>query len=661
MHGTSPGEVSFPLTSFGGLVALAVPESLPENASPRCWNNDYYVGITGQRDGLRSIYAQSFSTIGPIRPGLASSSTWNNPAGLTGNSSFASFGPSSFANFINATQFGFAVSAQPVGISFQINTESSALTTLSAQLLINGVPMGEIKTAIIGFPNTIGFGGDTDLWGLTLTEDQINSTLFGVQFSISPHAGFTLGAGELNNLQLTLSINAGTAVMQPLETFTNQDGKRYNLVMDNQGNLWVEALDSLPGDLNLSRTAITPNSKAIQLTGPGVDYLAIFQPGTLGGSDMPLAWTPTSQNRITQVGPGASPVFTPSQASSQNFAINSITQPGAKSQGFSYFLQSAGPGSNQPGNVVTFYYLDSTTATQPDQDLVTAFNSGFPVYVYASFAGTPAPFGPLVVQVTSVGDAQPPGQPRSFYYFTFQVDSTAYTYFKGSGHSGYIANYQRTLATMTVATPIPNAVVGSQIVITGVTPSDWDATWTLTQTPNASEMVITGSQVTAGVGTFNYAVTNGTTAPAVGELVTITNTLNANGQLNVTQWPIATSSGGNTGTFTLQGFPGTLTVAFQSENGYADTAGTIFCFDPGAGLVDTATNPIFGNAGMGGDVVFNPTGLFIDPGTYMGTQFFILPEGSCTQPAPASSFHGSRQHDRIGGDKSSYRPSKCSW
>lgn len=644
MHGTAPGEVMMPLASFGGLVALVVPESLPEGASPRTYNGDYLVGQAKTRDGLRSVYNSSQASIGPNVCGLGTSSTWATPDGIEGTSSFSNSPVVTVHNSINAQEFAFSIneSLSVSGLLLNVFAKSSAPVTVSAQLLINGIPAGEIKSLTVNplSPGIIAFGSLTDFWGLgSLTNAQVNATTFGVQFTASISGGFSGAQAFLQNAQITLGVNTAVENTQPLETWTAQNGQRYNLVMDSGGNLSVEALDTAPGVLSLSRSGIQP-SLALQCMGTGVDFLAFMQPGTLGGNDMPLQWTPTSQNRITQVGPGAAPIFTPTQASDVDFPILSITQPPAAVDPntsapytFIYFLQSAGPGSNTPGNIVTIYYADSTNTPQ-NADLVTAFNSGQPVYIYVDITGIPTPFGPLVVQVTGVGEAQPPDQPRNFFYFTFIVSSTEYTYFQGNGHPGYTAAWQRTLATLTTSAPVPNAQVGSQLVVTGVTPSNWDNTWTLTQTPNASEMVITGSQVAAGTATFNYAVTNGSANPAVGELVTITNTLNAGGQLNVTNNPIASVSGGATGTFTVAGYPGTLTAPFRAENGLADTAGTIFNFDPGAGLVDTATNPIFGNASAGGDVVFNPTGIFIDPGTYQGTMFAILPDGSYTQPAP---------------------------
>jgi hypothetical protein len=640
MHGNAPGEATVPITSLGGLVTLAVPESLPEGATSRTYNTDYNVGQAKTRDGLTRVYNQSTGSVGPNNGTEADSSTWNNTAGLLSSSSgFASFSPVSDANSVDVTEFSFALSSADTitGIQVQAKGYANAPATLQADLIAGGMVLATKTLTLTTLAGPLTFGGPSDLWGTAWLAATLNAVTFGVRLTLLVNSGFTGASGYAQNVQIEVSFSTGLQTMQPLTTFTNQNGLRYNLVVDQGGNLWVESLDTAPNALTLSRSGIQNGSMAVAIQGEGVQYLAFVNPLIAGGADMPLQWTPTYVDRITQVGPGAAPTFTASQASNTNYPISSITQPVSQSWGSSYFLQSAGPGSNQPGNVVTFYYSDSTLGGA-DTDIVNAFNSGYAVYVYASFTNTPSPFGPQVVQVTSVGEAQPPSQPRNFYYFCFQVSSIAYTYYKGSGNPSYTANYQRSLATLTTATPVPNLEVNSQMAVAGATPSNWDSSWTVSQTLNASEMVITGSSVATGTATFNYAVTNGTANPAAGQLVTITNTLNASGVLNVTQWPIATSTGGSTGSFTVTGFPGTLSASFQTENGLATTAGTIFDFDPGAALVGTSTNPIYGNAGIGGNVVFNASGVFIDPGTYQGTQFFILRDGSYTAPAPPVDF-----------------------
>lgn len=638
MHGTSPGEALVPLTTFGGLVTLAPGEALPEGASPRTWNTDYLVGQTKTRDGLTNVYNQSNASVGPNSGGEAISSTWNNPDGLLSDSSFASFSPASAANNVSVTEFAFALPGTDsiTGVLVNITAYSNVPAMLEAALLFNGGPFGETKTVTLtSSPVTISLGSLTDLWELNLSPELINNNQFGVRFTLVELDGFSGATAYAQNCQIAIGVNTGQQTMQPFDTFTDQNGLRYNLVLDQAGNLWVEELDSDPGQLALTRSGIAPGSLGVTIQGEGVYYMAFVKPGTAGGSDMPLQWSPQWTDRITQVGPGAAPTFTPSQASDTDYSIESITQPAGHTQGFSYYLQSQGPGSTAPGNVVTFYYLDSTVAPGPDEDLVNAFNSGYPVYLWAQFTGGgggigDVNFGPLVVQVTSVGKGQPPGQPHQYYYFTFNVTTIAYN-FTDESSSSNVAQYQRSLATLTTTEPVPNLLVGSQMVVTGVTPSAWNSTWTVTQTPNASEMVITGSAVSGGVATLNYAVTNDTANPTAGQTVIITNILNAGGGLNGT-FTIVSVSGGATGTFTIAvALPD---YSFEAENGYADTEGTIFDFDPGAALVGTDTDPIYGNASAGGDVVFNASGVYVDPGTYQGTVFFILRDGSYTFPAP---------------------------
>ena len=268
--------------------------------------------------------------------------------------------------------------------------------------------------------------------------------------------------------------------------------------------------------------------------------------------------------------------------------------------------------------------------------LVAAMATGFPVYLYLSVTGTPVAFGPLTVQVTSIGEASPPGQPRQFYYFTFVVSGSAYTYYQGSGHSGYQVDFQRTLATMQTTNPVPGLTVGNQVTIAGNTAAGYNNVWPISQTLDSGAMAITSTSVTSGVATYNYAVTSGAN-PTAGELVTVTNTTNANGALNVPNAAIASVTGGSTGSFTVD-VPVATDYPSVPESAQATTAGKLFAFDPGVPVVNTSTNPIFGT-GMGGNVTFEgAAGQFITPGTKQGSVFFISRNGSVTRPAPTSTF-----------------------
>jgi hypothetical protein len=282
--------------------------------------------------------------------------------------------------------------------------------------------------------------------------------------------------------------------------------------------------------------------------------------------------------------------------------------------------------------VVTFYYSQDNPSG-PDFDLVNAVNSGFPVYVYAEFdagsTGGGVTQGPYVVQVLSVGKAKPPGQPRVFDYFTFNVPSVSYTYYRGSDGAGNVAKYQRTLATMATNVPVPGLSVGSRATITGASVSNYDSTWLISQTLNSGAMVVTQSSVSANVATYSYSLSSGV-APAAGELVTITGTTNANGLLNVTNSTIGSASGGSTGTFTVS--VSAPDAAAAAESGQATTAGTQFCFDPGFPLLGSSTSPIYGTS-TGGNIVFAGTAQFISPGTRQGVVFFGTRNSAETFPS----------------------------
>jgi hypothetical protein len=550
MHGVSPGEATVPVTSLGGLVTLAVPESLPEGASPRTYNTDYNVGQSKTRDGLTRVYNPSTGSAGPNNGAVATSSTWSNVNALLSSASgFASFAPVSSANSVDITEFSFALPTSDSIAGIQVQTEAYANTpaTLQAQLISGGVVLAT-KTSPISLLDglhdslTITFGDLTDLWNVFLSVPAINAVTFGVRFTLLAREGYTGAAGFAKNVQVTIGVNTGLQTMQPLETFTNQDGLRYNRVMDQGGNLWVESLDTAPNAITLSRSGIAPGSMAVAIEGEGVEYMAFVNPLIPGGSDMPLQWTPTYADRITQVGPGAAPSFTPVQASSNTFAIATITQNPANSDitdpgHLSVLQQSSGPDSTAPGVVLTVFYSPSfySGAPQPEaQDLVlvNAFNSGQAVYAYISGA----PFGNGTFLVTGVGNILPPGVDHFRYYFTVNLPTSNYQQaIEAAGQ------YQLSVATMTMQVPVPGLAVGNQVTISGATPSAWDSTWTISQALNSGVLEITSASVTGGVATYSFTVVSGA-PPVAGQRVTITNVINDNNLLNGTNLTIASSS-----------------------------------------------------------------------------------------------------------------------
>ncbi len=636
MHG---GGNPIPISSYGGLVTLADPTSVPEGASPRTYDTDFLVGQVKTRAGLRSVFLTANATLGPNSPAAASSASWLTPNNiLVGDGVYTSFGPVSDPNSLVITEFAFSVPSLVVvsGVEVQLTGFANAPADVMVQLTLNGVPVGSPKTVHLTTSIfTVPAGSFTDKWGLGLDFSIVNSVSFGVILT-AVSSGFPLATVFLDHATITLGLNVGAQNYNYIGTFTQQDGTIKNIAVDAGGDLYVEDVTNAPGSLTLVRTDITPDPMVTSQVGPDVDYLT-FSDG-FSGSDLPLQYTKDWIDRITQVGPGAAPTFTPAQATSNTFAISTITQNPPNSDitdpgHISVLLQSTGPGSTSPGNVITVYYSPSFYGGSPhpeaeDSVLVNMFHSGLPVYVYISGTTLTAANGNFLV--TSVGNALPPGVDHFRYYFTVQTTTSAYE--KIVEDTG---QYQMSVATLTTSVPVPGLKVGNNVTISGDSVPAWNATWPISNALNSAAMVITNTSVTASVATYNYSVSTGT-PPATGELVTVTGTTNANGALNVTNATIVTASGGPTGTFTVS-VPVT-TAPSVPESGSATTAGTMFQFDPGLPLLGTTTDPIYGN-GTGGTLVFvAATAQLIAPGTRQGTVFFITRNGYYTAPAPPVTF-----------------------
>jgi hypothetical protein len=532
---------------------------------------------------------------------------------------------------IRVTGFGFAVPSNYLvqGITVQIKGFADN-ATVNAQLVQGGVNVGAIQSIPLPTSNDfVQLGGSEDLWGATWNYSDIDAPNFGLEIWVnSPD----VLAVSLDFVEITISGVPTKANFNGIVSAKLDQTDLVNIYLDANGLPWQEDVTNAPNVLALETTIpnATPGSYLKGLDAGGTAYMA-FSDLTQGISQ-PLQYNGEWCDRITQVGPGQPPVFTPQQASGTTFGIVSITQHPANSDitdpgHLSCVLHSAGPGSTAPGNVITVYYSPSffSGAPQPsaeDTVLDQLFNAGVPTYVYISGST----FADGTYLVTSVGNALPPGLDHFRYYFTVQTSPVAFQ--KIVEDTG---QYQMSIATLTTSVPVPGLVVGNTVTIAGASVPAWDAQWPIVQAINSGEMVITGTSVTGSVATYNYSIVSGT-APAAGELVTVTNTTNAGGLLNVTNATIVSASGGGTGTFTVA--VSVTDAPSVPESGQATTAGTIFSIDPGPNDVPS-TNPILGNS-TGGTLTFSSTttGQFITAGTKQASVFFITRNGAVTRPAP---------------------------
>jgi hypothetical protein len=527
------------------------------------------------------------------------------------------------------TQFNFTLPSTASITGIVVNVKGYAPgAELFAQLLNNGVAVGGIKSVPLPTSNAyVPLGSETDVWDETWAYSDIDAVGFGVSLWATSATTETIA---LDYADIEVFGTEGSTNYTGLMSANIDSQDLTTLALDAMGLVWEEDVSNNPNVL-VRAGLIPPVVHGSYMKGVDANGVAFMAYSDLTqGTSQPMQYNGQWCDRITQVGPGSAPVFTPVQSSADSFDISTITQPAQQVRGSSYFLQSAGPGNTTAGSNVTVYYSDSTLAG-PDTLLQAAFNSGNAVYLYMQFAGTAIPAqGPYVIQVTSVGLSQPPGQPRSFYYFTYTLPTSAYQYFQGSTSSSYTVTYQQSLATMTTTAPVPGLAVGSQIVVTGVTPSSWNNTWTITESLNSGSVSINQTSVAGGVATYDYTLISGV-APSAGQLVTITGTLNDGGTLNGANLVIATATGGASGSFTVNvSQPNATAVA---ETGQATTAGTQFTFDPGTADVGTSTNPIFGN-GTGGALTFSAAPeTLVTAGTKQGSVFWITRNGAVSRPA----------------------------
>ncbi len=538
-------QVSFKAYTSGGTPKITPSLSVGTSQSPITLNTTptvYNVGGNGNLWGYSYWTPASFATL--LTQFLATGNTevFLDSAVLTVY--YSSAAPS--AGALNVTEFGFNLSSADFlqGIQVAVKGYASVSSQISVQLLQDGVPVGNPLVATLPASNgTVTLGSLTDLWGTSLQFDDTNSTSFGIQISAS--SSFSLAVVYLDYASITLGISiSSNANFNYVGTFTAQNGAIKNIAIDANGNFFVEDVTNNPGVLTLVSGGITPGSYAVGVNGPDVEYLALTDLQT--GSDMPLQYTPNWIDRITQVGPGAAPSFSPIVSSADTFAIATITQypqqstirPGSAFGG-GYFvaeLWSAGPGNTSTGTNVTVYYRQATPnppTIGSDPDLVAAFNSGIAVNVYI----TNASFGNGTRAVTSIGYGKPPSSADNAWYFTFEMPTSNYQ-FAPSFPAG---QYQLTVATVTTVVPVPGLTVGNSITCASDSVPAWDNSWQVVGTLNSAQLTITETVVASYVATYSWNVTTGT-PPVKGQLVTITGTTNANGLLNGTNLTIVSST-----------------------------------------------------------------------------------------------------------------------
>lgn len=310
------------LTVFSGTVTLADPTSLPEGASPRNQNCDFTVGSVLTRPGLTNHFTFENSSVSGSGNATATfpqisgpvGSTWNTPNSiLSNNGFFTSSNLTSITEFLDITEFAFSApsNSTPQGFEPSVTGYATGPATLHLQPIRVGSPFGNAETIAlnVGSPTTVTAGGINDLFGPTSpwTTAQINNIGFGLRVWVTASAPCTV---FLTNAIQTVFLIASQVNFNYVTTFEDDFGTIRTLALDANGQFWVENVSQNAGVLSPLFDGPPANSFASSFTSDSREYIAISDLSQ--GVYPPQQYTGQWNDRVSQVGPGAPPVFTAS-------------------------------------------------------------------------------------------------------------------------------------------------------------------------------------------------------------------------------------------------------------------------------------------------------------------------------------------------------------
>lgn len=541
------------------------------------------------------------------------------------------------SEILNTLNYSFSLPESLFVLGFQVEITGHQDTLAADAILTISLadpPLVGITTFRTQLPlvsdGTVTVGVPLETWGLALTPELLNNPSFAINIVASALDGTTV-AFNISAVRIKAWLTPNPpANFNWIKTYEQDNGATSTLLLDANGILWNEDVDNTPGVLDSIFTAIEPATFAKSVTFQDVEYIALSN--LRNGTDMPRQWNTRWLDRVSQVGPGAPPAITSVSSGSaivditQNAAFLPPTSGGGTSG--SWISLSAGPSSAdfdssaQPGNVILITFPKSYTIPayiKVGSNIVLQGAQLMNGYNPNSGATSGAVTNPPFYTVTSVGIPDP----NNDYYtgLSFVVPKTGF--FNARAQVGF--NLQATVATLTAAEQIPNLQVGNSMTVESNSKADYNQTWTVTETPNASQVSITNTSLLNGIATYAYTLLSG--APLLaGRFITIVGTLNGSGVFNVTNGVLNTVGGS---TFTIA-IPG-ANVAGAAEDGNGIIAGTIFRFDP-AGVV---ANPIIGT-GTGGTIA--TTGV-LGVGVRRCVCIFKTRNLALTQPSPYVEFN----------------------
>lgn len=135
------------------------------------------------------------ASVGPSGPSASSTDSsagtfnWANASGITaegGGSASVGLGNGQTSIYLVATGFGFSVPAgatiNGVLVEWKRSADRSGISDAAVRLVKGGAVGSTDRSAAGSWPTTLAYqsyGGASDLWGTTLTPDDVNASAFG--------------------------------------------------------------------------------------------------------------------------------------------------------------------------------------------------------------------------------------------------------------------------------------------------------------------------------------------------------------------------------------------------------------------------------------------------------------------------------------------------
>jgi hypothetical protein len=540
-----------------------------------------------------------------------------------------------------------------LGMEIELSGHQTFATNPNAVLTVSVPGQSSFAPIQVQLPAVDGMilvGTPLTQWGVQLTPAFINQTL---QVNVQASAPLAVPANFfLYKVGLRVFVAPSPATnINWIKTYEQTNGEVDTLVLDANGVLWDEDVDTNPSVLNSIPQNILPNTFAKSVTFQDIEYIAFSN--LVSGTDVPRQWNGTNLDRISQVGPGQAPTASPSggPGGSNITAIqNTVQSPPTLIRRIAWGSGPTVMNDSTPGNLLIVF---GQGRQAPGQSVYTTLPPYTPTFgpgttVVLSNITNPFPKkgggtinyninGSYTVQQVTTGIV---GGNESPPLFIIPAPTTTYGYSADFGEFGPPPatnwTYQSCIATVTTQAPLPNVLAGSQIQITGTgntPPGGFDGTWTVLSAPNATSMTITSVTSVANGSTVTYTYGNLVgPAPVLNQLVSISNVIGSAGPpnfFNVSQVAITSVSGVNQFSINLSGAPDMPPTTQAGNSATAIIGGTKFTFDAGQ-LVTTGGGTINGGSIVGQGQV----GI----GARKCCVCFLTRSGYITQPSPIGYF-----------------------